>query len=281
MKIDLGCHVDGYIASAAHTVVVGGGEDGKVGELDDDVKDVCTASYMAMKVAAEFIKPGNKNSDVTEALSRVSEAYGVKFIGNVRMHQMKQYVIDGSKEIALMKHDPDSQEEKVETCTFEENEVYCVDVAMSTGEGKGREGDDRTTVFKRNVDKHYKVKMKSSHYVLKAVQEHFPTMPFTLRMMDDERQAKMGVQECVNHELLTAYPVFNERENAHVGHFKCTVLLMPTGNKVITGHPLPQEYESAKELDEENRKVLDECREREEKKKKKQQAKKNKNKKKK
>ena len=160
VKIDLGCHIDGYIAVAAHTVCVSA--QGTTPELPGpSAGTVCAAAHNAMLVAAATIKAGNTNAQVTAALDKVCEAYGVKCISNVRMHQMKHFVIDGPKEIALRAPNVDEGEERVETCTFEENEVYCVDIAMSTGEGKGREGTDRTTVYKRNVDQTYKLRMKA------------------------------------------------------------------------------------------------------------------------
>jgi hypothetical protein len=114
--------------------------------------------------------------------------------------------------------------------------------------------------------------------LLKAVTDNFPTMPFSLRMVEDERQAKMGVKECTDHNLLSAYPVFNERDGVFVAHFKCTVLLMPNGTKKVTGLDLPAYFTTDKTLDEENQKLLDEIREKEEKKRKKAAAKKKKKK---
>jgi methionine aminopeptidase len=131
-------------------------------------------------------------------------------------------------------------EARVEECTFEANEVYAVDVAMSTGEGKAREHDTRTTVFKRNVDKNYNLKMKASRAMFSEISKKFPTLPFTLRGLEDERQAKLGLRECVQHELLTPYAVLHERPGDFVAHFKFTVLLLPGGTSKITGMDLPE-----------------------------------------
>ena len=57
--------------------------------------------------------------------------------------------------------------------------------------------------------------------------------------MEDERQAKLGVRECVQHELLTPYPVLYERPETFVAHVKFTVLLLPSGTSKITGIELP------------------------------------------
>ncbi|CAE7589584.1 EBP1 [Symbiodinium microadriaticum] len=72
-------------------------------------------------------------------------------------------------------------DQKVDECTFEVNEVYAVDVAMTTGEGKPREQDSRTTVFKRNVDKNYSLKMKAARAMFSEINKKFPTLPFTIR----------------------------------------------------------------------------------------------------
>jgi len=214
-----------------------------------------------MLVAAASIAAGKKNSDVTEMMSKVAKCYGVNPISSVRMHQMKRFVIDGVKEVALREPTPNEEEEgeeKVPSCTFEQFEVYAVDVALSTGDGKARPGELRTTVFKRNVEANYKLKMKASRFVLSEVDNKFPTMPFTMRHFDDERTAKMGIAECVAHGLLTPYPMLHERKGAKVAHFKCTVLLLPSGTVRVTGLPLPEYFKTDKKPDEEVGKILEE-----------------------
>ena len=268
MKIDLGCHIDGYIAVAAHTLVVPDTPDAPP-SVNDELGNVAVAAYNAMLVAAKSIAAGAKNTDVTAAVERVAKAYGVTPISSVRMHQMKRYVLDGVKEVALKTPDLTNeleQEEKLPDCTFEKAEVYAVDVAMSTGDGKVRPGEMRTTVFKRNVEKQYHLKVKASRAVLAEVDKKFPTLPFTLRHLSDVRQARLGIPECVQHELLTMYPSLHEKNDALVAHFKCTVLLLPSGTVRVTGLDLPEYYKTSKEADEETKKILQEIKEEEERK---------------
>lgn len=54
VKIDLGAHIDGYAATAAHTIVVGGITKGKQA-------DVILAAYNAFLAATRSIKVGSKN----------------------------------------------------------------------------------------------------------------------------------------------------------------------------------------------------------------------------
>jgi hypothetical protein len=68
----------------------------------------------------------------------------------------------------------------------------------------------------------------------------------------------MGVTECVTHGLLTPYPVLHEQKDAKVAHFKCTVLLLPSGTSRVTGLDLPRYYKTDKKPDEETQKLLTE-----------------------
>ena len=259
VKIDLGCHIDGYISVAAHTLIVGGVT--PTSPAPPEMCNVATAAYNAMLIAAHSITSGCDNTKVTQQVERISKAYGVNPISSVRMHQMKRFVIDGVKEVALKEptaDELDEGEEKVPACSFEQNEVYAIDVALSTGDGKARPGELRTTVFKRNVEANYRLKMKASRYVLSEIDKKFPTLPFTLRHFDDERQAKMGVTECVAKGLLTPYPSLFEKKGEFVAHFKCTVLLLPSGTTRVTGLDLPDYFKTDKEPDEETAKLLKE-----------------------
>lgn len=263
VKLDLGCHIDGYISVAAHTVVVPSAPNEDPSPLvDPALGNVAVAAYHSMLVAAHSMRAGASNTDVTAAVQRVAAAYGVTPIASVRMHQMKRFVIDGVKEVALRDPTPDELanegEEKLPKCEFEQNEVYAIDVAMSTGDGKAKPGELRTTVFKRNVETNYRLKMKASRYVLSEVDKNFPTLPFTLRHFDEERQAKMGITECISHGLVTPYPSLHEKAGSKVAHFKCSVLLLPSGTSKVTGLELPPYFKTDTQPDEETAKILEE-----------------------
>jgi len=257
VKMDLGCHIDGYIAVAAHTCIVPESADKEPAEPDEETGNVAVAAYNAMLIAAASISAGLKNTDVTKAVEKVAKAYGVTPISSVRMHQMKRYVLDGVKEVALKEPNPEESdmEEKLPECTFEQFEVYAVDVAMSTGDGNARPGDMRTTVFKRNVEQQYSLKVQASRALLAEVDKKFPTLPFTLRHLNDVRKARLGLPECVAHGLLTPYPSLHDH-SGKVAHFKCTVLLLPSGTARITGLDLPAYFKTKKEPDEETAKIL-------------------------
>jgi curved DNA binding protein len=250
VKIDMGVHVDGYIAVGAHTVIVGHTPNSEA-PVTGPRANVIFAAWAAAEIAANLIKAGNTNTEVSAAMKTIAEAYGVRAITGTVMHEMKRFVIDGKKNVLLRT----DGEERVEACTFEEGEIYSIDIAFSSGEGKPRPTDFRTTVYKRQVDRKYGLKVKAARTFFNDVNKRFPTLPFTTRSFD-ETAAKLGVRECVTHELLASYPVLAERNGDQVAHVKFTVMLLPTGTTKITGLEKPEGFASEATLPEELHNIL-------------------------
>lgn len=135
------------------------------------------AAYLMGEVCQRMIKPGNTNVQVSEALSTICKAYDVNMLQGILMHQMKRFVIDDNKVILSCNCDTD----RVDECTFEPNEVYQVDIALTKGDGKTRAIGDRTTVFRRNVEETYLLKTKAARSVLSEIDARFPVFPFSSR----------------------------------------------------------------------------------------------------
>ena len=146
VKVDLGVHIDGYIALVAHTVVLGSSAASPVTGVQ---ADVIAAAHAAAEVAVRLIKPGNKNSVVTEAIEGVVAAYGVKSMAAVQCSELLRFSLDKGKGVPLRK---DPTEGKYKEEEFAANEVYAIEIALTSGEGKPRETTARTTVFKRNPE---------------------------------------------------------------------------------------------------------------------------------
>jgi curved DNA binding protein len=232
IKIDMGGHIDGFIAVVAHSLIVGAT---KENPATGPAADALVAAHQAASVALRLVVPGGENDSVTDAVQKVAESYNCKPVSGMLSHELKQFRIDGDK--TIIQNPTEAQKKNHEKCEFEVNEVYAVDVIVSTGEGKGREIDNKATIYKK-TDEIYQLKMKASRSVLSDVDKKFGVMPFTLRYFDDEVKAKMGLKECLNHKLIEPFPLLHEKEGEFVAQFKFTVLLMPTRSHKITGLPV-------------------------------------------
>lgn len=249
-KVDLACHIDGYIAQAAHTVIVG------AEEVYEKKADVMHAAWNAAEAALRLVKVGNTNTQVTEMFGQVASEFGCQPLHGVLSHEMKKHVIDGSRVIIGV----ETLEEKVDEFEFGMNEVYCLDIVMSTGEGKAKEAPVKHTVYKKILDASYQLKTQKARKFISEVGSRFPTTPFTLRAIEDESVARIGISEAKRNQLVHEYPVMKERPGEFVAQFKFTVLLLPGGTKKVTGLPGEVVMNQAKTLhaieDEDLRKLL-------------------------
>ncbi|XP_011209005.1 proliferation-associated protein 2G4 [Bactrocera dorsalis] len=235
VKIDLGAHIDGFIAVAAHTVVIGASKEKKVSGRQ---ADVVLAAYWAVQAALRLLKSGNSNYTITDAVQQVSESYKCKPIEGMLSHELKQFKIDGEK--TIIQNPNESQRKEHEKCTFETHEVYAIDVIVSTGEGIGREKDTKVSIYKK-TDENYMLKLKASRALLQEVKTKYGNMPFNIRHFDEETKARMGVVECVSHKMIEPFQVLYEKPAEYVAQFKHTVLLMPNGVNLVTGIPFTEE----------------------------------------
>jgi len=236
VKIDLGAHIDGFIAVAAHSFVVGASADNKV---TGRKADAIMAAHTAAEAALRMVKPGHNNVEASGGINVVADDYHCKAIEGMLSHQLRRHVIDGEK--VIIQNPSDDQKKNTDKVDFDVHEVYAIDILISTGEGKGREQEARTTVYKRK-DVSYNLKMKTSRAFFSEVDKKYEFMPFTLRGFEDEKKAKMGVVECSKHDLVEPFTVLWDKAGEFVAQFKFTVLLMPNGPMKITGLPFDADH---------------------------------------
>lgn len=144
---------------------------------------------------------------------------------------MKKHLIDGN-EVIINKETP---EQRVDDWEFAPGDIIGLDVYVTSGEGLTREVDFRTTVYKREMDAQYSLKSKSARSFFHIVNEKYPTLPFSIRGFEDLTGAKVGVKECVAHDLLMPYPVLSEKSGEIVAQFKCTIAVQPKSVAILCG----------------------------------------------
>ncbi|CEG63973.1 Putative DNA-binding protein [Rhizopus microsporus] len=225
-KIQLGVQFDGYCSTVATTIVVGAN-----GAVTGAKADVIQAARTALEAAVRMIRPGNKNMDVTKAVDKIAESYEVKPVEGMLSHNQLKNKTDGDKQIIL--NPTEAQMSGFKRCEFGENEVYCVDILISSGEGKVRPLKTRTTIYKK-TDIRYQLKMAASRAVLSEIQTKAGSFPFSLRDLEDERKARMGIVECAKHQTVLPYDVVYEREGAFVAQYLTTLFVTKKGNVMVT-----------------------------------------------
>jgi curved DNA binding protein len=224
VKIECGAHIDGYAANAAHTLVVGGKSKGRQA-------DVVLAAYNAFLAATRTLKVGGLNQEVTAKIQEVCDAFEVNPVQGVLSHKMKKHLNDGN-EVIINKETP---EQRVDDWEFAPGDIIGLDVYVSSGEGMPKELDLRTTVYKREMEQVYNLKSKHARAFFHIVNTKYPTLPFSIRGFEDLTGAKVGVKECVNHELLMDYPVLGEKKGEYIAQFKATIAVQHKSIAILCG----------------------------------------------
>lgn len=205
VKIELGAHIDGYPANIAHTIIVGG-------KAKDKKAAVVLAAYDCFIAGTRLIKSGGTNQEVTATIAKICAEYEVEPLQGVLSHKVKKHLIDGN-EVIINKETP---EQRVDDWEFAPGDVIAFDVYVASGDGMGREADLRCTVYKREMDMQYNLKSNRARAFFSEVNKRFPTLPFSIRGFEDLTGAKLGVRECLNHELIMGYPVLSEKKGEQV-----------------------------------------------------------------
>ncbi len=124
VKVMLGVQLDGFAVTHAETIHLSPKSDGLAA-------DVVRAAYEAAQLAMRTVKVGAKNWDVTEIVEKVAKEYGCSGVEGMLSCQHERNVTDGKKRI-LLNPTPELRREH-ESCTFDEGEVYGVDILIVTG----------------------------------------------------------------------------------------------------------------------------------------------------
>ena len=231
VKVQLGAQIDGYPAVLAETVVVGATTEAPV---TGRAADVIQAAHTAADVAIRLMRPGNLSQDIAKKVEAAFRDYDVRGVDGIQTSIFGKDEIQGKKKLAF---GGDAQS-RPDACKLEENEVYGVDIVVTTSpEGKSKSDDEHTSLY-RKTNSTYLLKMATSRKVFSEIQKKAGAFPFNLRALEDEKRARMGVQECANHGLVTPFQVLlDASSSALTAQVFFTVAVSPKGAIRLTPAP--------------------------------------------
>ncbi len=165
VKLDVGVHVDGYIADTARTV--------NLGDKDDLVK----ASEDALRQALKKTFPGTTLGEIGRTIQEVITSYGFSPIRNLSGHALARYEVHAKPTIPNFDTGDETQ--------LMEGQVIAIEPFASTGAGIVYESSN-PTIFTL-----VKEKPARSPFTRQALQEikKYKGLPFTARWL----HKKLGV----------------------------------------------------------------------------------------
>jgi methionyl aminopeptidase len=115
LKIDVGAHVDGYVADTAVTV-----------QFSHNSK-LLDASRKALDAAIDLVRPGVKISAISEAIENEIRSHGFVPVENLTGHGLGHYIVHSEPQIPNVKH--------TSFKVLEEDQIIAIEPFASTGAG--------------------------------------------------------------------------------------------------------------------------------------------------
>ena len=235
IKIQLGAQIDGFGTIVCDTIVVKDADaDGD--EIRGREADLLLATYYANELLIRLMMPpgllatteeekkaaaGQKSPaqyKITKLLETVVKSYDCNLVESTTSWQFERNEIEGKKKIVLAPENENAKGEGIPDM----GEVWGVEMGVSLGTGKNKIMEKRPTLHRRTTLT-YQLKRPSSRQTLSEIVKKFGQFPFSLRQLDDERAAKVGVVECVRNGVLRQYEVITDKDQAPVSRLLTTL----------------------------------------------------------
>ncbi len=210
VKVDIGVHVNGFIADTALTVSVG-----KVG------LELVKASELALEKALKTIKDGVKSSQIGGIIEKTIKESGFKPISNLTGHLLEQYNLHAGKTIPNVKTRIGF--------TLKEGEAYAIEPFATTGAGIVE--DSKYSYIYRLASQ------KTSTQVLSHIAREFKTLPFASRWLVSKfskKRVEEVIKRYVSTRTIQSYPVLVEREKGIVSQAEHTFIVKKNGCEVTS-----------------------------------------------
>lgn len=214
LKIDIGVHINGYIADTAVTVC-----------YNPQYDSLVNATELALQEAVKIVRANVKVSDIGRVIEDTAKKGGFKPIHNLSGHSLAQYTIHAGKSIPNIW--------TIGSFSLSSNEAYAIEPFFTTKDGSG-------IVYNRKVKNIHAIATrkrtgdKNADAFLDYLWKKFKTLPFTLRWVlkdYEENQARKLLEFLAKKKLVHSYPVLVEGNGKFVAQAEHT--LIPTENSVI------------------------------------------------
>jgi len=232
VKIDLGAHVDGYIADSAVTVVVGEdlsstSDESSLGEEEKELQLLMIETAQeALENAISTVKDGVSVGKIGAVVEETVNARNLKPVSNLTGHSMERWILHSGLSI------PNIKEENRHK--IREGDVLAIEPFVTNGVGRVTDMKD-VYIFRFLRDR--PLRMMQARKMLDNVGQNYRNLPFAERWLQENfkgRQFNLIMRTLISSRALYPYHVLKEKSDARVAQAEHTVIVEPDGCKIIT-----------------------------------------------
>ena len=207
--LDIGVHVDGYIADAATTVDLSG------------TPELVEAAEEALAAAIDAAGPGVPVGEIGAEIEDVIEAYGYTPVYNLSGHGVQRYDAHTSPNVPNRGVD--------RSVELQPGQAVAIEPFVTDGRGKVGEGASEE-IFELVEDR--SVRNRSARQALEQIRG-FDGLPFAARALDSSR-GEMALRRLTQQGIVKGYPVLTEEQGRLVSQAEHTILVREDGIEVTT-----------------------------------------------
>lgn len=209
VKLDLGVHLDGYIADTAITIDLG------------SHALLTEASREALASAIALVRPGVTIGELGAAVQHEIESRGYHPIANLTGHGLERYVVHKPPNVPNIGITGGAQ--------LVEDMVFAIEPFASTGTGHVSERR-RIEIYSQVSTR--PVRLASARKIIETISDRHG-MPFSRRWLGKER-LDVALSTLFRSGVLHAYPVLADIQGSYVSQHEHTLIVTDDGCIVTT-----------------------------------------------
>jgi methionyl aminopeptidase len=218
VKLDIGTHIDGYIADTASTVEV----------FTKKYNDLINASSAALDTVIDAIKPNIYLCSIGKIISDVITSFNYKPVENLTGHSLKRYRLHAGLSIPNV---PGIFQKKRPVA----GDVLAIEPFASNGAGYVVPGGGSNIYICKDSISFKIIRDKNSKIVFNKINKKFKTLPFAERWFEIFfPNNSMTLKKLSFSGLIKHYPQLIDQKNGVVTQKEHTVILSEEGCEVIT-----------------------------------------------
>ncbi|MDO8842404.1 type II methionyl aminopeptidase [Methanocalculus sp.] len=209
VKLDIGVHINGYIADTALTVDLG------------DNALLVGASRAALDAAISLARPGTRSGEIGSAVQEAITERGFRPVANLTGHGLDCYSIHASPSIPNIGSGGGT--------ILREGMVIAIEPFASTGYGRVTEAN-RAEIFSQIAVK--PVRLPAGRKILEETRER-RGLPFARRWLTTDRP-EIALTALIRQGIIRAYPVLQDISGSLVSQAEHTLIITEDGCIVTT-----------------------------------------------
>lgn len=217
VKVDIGAHIDGYIADTAVTVC-----------FNPEYENLVRTAEEALEKAIEILRPGLSISQFGTMIEKTIKSRGFKPISNLTGHQIGRYLVHAGRALPNVSQFSFSK--------INAGEIYATEPFVTVADAAGKVKNEPEAYIFRFI-KQKSLRDQYAKRLLFYIQKNFHTLPFTERWLGGcmpQSRYKNAFSELLSSKSVISYPVFVEASRKPVAQAEHTVLIMEDGCLVLT-----------------------------------------------